>query len=103
MGLGRGVFEKPGFDDEAAGVFDGVEVDFLLGDVAGVFGSADIGENVAQGVGECGGKRAGMSEAGVVLPLALARGAGDGGVLEEVHVVGGRFVGLALLGALYLW
>jgi hypothetical protein len=44
-----------------------------------------------------------MSEAGVVLPLAAAGGAGDGGVLEEVHVVGGRFVGLALLGALYLW
>jgi hypothetical protein len=51
MGLGGIVLEMPGFDDEAAGVFHQVEEDFLLGDVTGVFGGADIGEDVAQAVG----------------------------------------------------
>ena len=72
--------KKPGFDDEAAGGLDGVEVDFLLGDVAGVCRLLDVGEDVAEGGGQLGGELAGVGEAGVVLPLSLAGGAGDGGV-----------------------
>lgn len=66
----------PCFDDEAAGVFHEVEEDFLLCDVAGVFGRADIGEDVAQAGGQLGGELATMRGAGMVLPLAAAGGAG---------------------------
>lgn len=70
--------KSAGLDDEAAGIFEEVEEDFLLGDVAGVFRGLHIMQDVAEVGGQLGGEFAGVGYAGVVLPLAVAGRAGYG-------------------------
>jgi hypothetical protein len=65
------------FDDESAGFLDGLPVDFLLADVAGVFGRLDMIEGPAEVGRQIGGESAGVGDAWVVLPFAAAGLAAD--------------------------